>query len=386
MIKILQILEATVGGTRGHVVTLIRHLDSDQFEVEVAAPAIRDGTIDDRSFVDEVLAVSIKVHYVDMCREIRPFSDLKALVKLVKIIRENQYDIVHTHSSKAGFLGRLAAKICGVPVIYTPNGFYFLDDRSSLKGDVFRYLEKFAGYITDCLIAVSESEKEGALDHHIIPKDRIVVIPNGIDVQAFLYDPEARIRIRRELGIGIDTAVIGTVSRYIPQKDPFTLVKTAKIVLTQEPKTHFIWCGEGEMRVETEQLARDLNIHTSFSFLGFRNDVKDIMNTFDIFLLSSVFEGLPYTLLEAMLLGLPVVATDVVGSRDIVIDGKTGLLAKPGDSEVLAKHLIALLRNSKQRQYMGHQGRFHVEDCFDVSQMIVKNEDIYKSIAGNKKQ
>jgi len=380
MIKVLQILEATVGGTRRHLISLIEGLDRSQFVVGVAAPPVRFSTKDDTRFIDDVQQTETSIYYVDMHREIRPFSDLKALIKLVQIIRSEQYDLVHTHSSKAGFLGRFAGKLCGVPVIYTPNGFYFLDSRSSLKGKIFQYLEKFAGTITDCLIAVSESEKQSALDHHIIDEDRIIVIPNGIDVNTFSRDREAGVCIRQELGIGLETAVIGTVSRYIPQKDPLTLIRTASIVLTQEPETVFIWCGEGDMRAETEQLAQDLGIHASFYFLGFREDVIDIMNSFDIFFLSSVFEGLPYTLLESMSLELPVVATDVVGSRDVVIDGKTGFLSSTGNPAILAENLLSLLRSPEQRKLMGQAGRNRVTACFDVSQMVLKNENVYKSL------
>jgi len=379
-IKVLEVLEATVGGTRKHLVSLLQEIDRGKFDVQVAAPEVRHDNVKDTNFTNAVKALGIPIHFIDMCRGINPPADLISLIKLYVLIRQEKYTLVHTHSSKAGFLGRIAAKLNGVPTIYTPHGFYFLDAGSPLKRNIFLWLEKFAGLFTDKLIAVSHGERETTLKNNIVGEDCCVVIPNAIDPVSFTPDPIARERMRAELGFTNKTLIIGTVSRYISQKDPFTLVRTAKLVLDVLPGTRFVWCGEGEMREATEAFARDLGVHNAFSFLGFRQDVKDIMNTFDIFLLSSIFEGLPYTLLEAMALGIPIVATDVVGSRDVIINGENGILVPSKSPTQLAEALIDLLNDPEKRQKMGDKGKSLLHEQYSLKKMVFDTEAVYDEL------
>ena len=169
-------------------------------------------------------------------------------------------------------------------------------------------------------------------------------------------------------------------SRYIPQKDPFTLVRAARIVLEKCPYTYFVWCGEGPLRDETEGMAKELDIHGSFRFLGFRENVIEIINAFDIFMLSSTFEGLPYALLEAMAMKLPVIATNVVGTRDVVVHEETGFLVPPGDPEALAQATIALIKEPTSRLKMGRNARQLVCDHFDVKKMVTDTQNVYKTL------
>jgi glycosyltransferase involved in cell wall biosynthesis len=292
-----------------------------------------------------------------------------------------QYDIVHARSSKGGFIGRIAAKLCGIKTVYTPHGFYFLNSGDRIASKFFLSLEQFAGHLTDCLIAVSDSERKEAVKNRIISEKKIVVIPNGVDSKDFLPDTRVRERVRAELNIAPTAFVVGIVSRYVPQKDPLTLVKAAQLVLTNQPEARFIWCGEGEMQEETKALARKLGIHDAFYFLGFRRDVKDIMNAFDLFALSSIFEGLPNTLLEAMALGLPVVATDVVGSKDVVINGETGVLVPPRQPERLAQGILELLADHQRRQEMGQKGQQAVRNRYSIEKMVADVEKVYQLLA-----
>lgn len=380
-IKVLQLLEAAEGGTRWHLILLASGLDKQHFSVEVAAPAVRKNTIDQRSFEDQVTALGIPFHRVDMVREISPFSDLKSLIKLVKLMRKQQYDLVHAHSSKAGILGRIAAKLTNTPAIYTPNGFYFLGATSSIKTWLFLWIERFAGLITNRLVAVADSEYETAVKRRVIREDKLITIPNAIDVASLNADIDARDRLRKKLDISPDTLVVGTVSRHISQKDPLTLVRAAHLVLQEYPETQFIWCGDGELRQETEALAMQLGIHHQFHFLGFCRQHLDMVNTFDVFLLSSIFEGLPYALLDVMALAIPVVATDVVGTRDIIINGETGLLVESENPEALSQAIIELLQDSDKRYAMGLSGRSLVAEKYDLSIMIQNMEKLYQTVS-----
>ena len=377
-IRVLEVLEATVGGTRKHLVSLLRGLDKQRVEVEVACPSVRYGSIKDTGFVEEVQSLGVPLHFIDMRRGVSPFIDLKGIIQLFQLIYSRQYDIVHVHSSKAGFLGRIAAKLGGIKTVYTPNGFYFLNSDNLIKSKVFLLLEQLAGLLTDSLIAVSDSEREIAVKNRIIADQKVVVIPNAIDPEEFLPDLPVGKRIRAELNISPSTIVVGTVSRYIPQKDPLTFIRAAHLVLASRPQTRFVWCGEGEMREEIEALARQLEIYEAFYFLGFRHDVKDIMNAFDLFVLSSIFEGLPYTLLEVMALGLPVIATHVVGSKDIVVDGETGILVPPQQPERLAQAILELLADQQRRQEMGQRGQQTVHNRYSLKKTVADVEKVYQ--------
>ena len=228
-IRVLKVLEATAGGTRKHLVSLLRGLDRASFDVEVASPLVRDGHTDDTAFVDEVRALGIRVHAVALHRSVRPWSDLKGLVALWRIIRRGRFDVVHLHSSKAGFLGRVAAKAAGAPTVYTPNGFYFLNAEKASTRAFYRVLEQAVGPLTDRLVAVSDSEREAAAAARIA-RGRTEVIPNAIETD-FFPDAAARQRIRADLGYGDDVVVVGTVARFLRQKDPATFVRAAHRVV-----------------------------------------------------------------------------------------------------------------------------------------------------------
>lgn len=379
MIKVLEVLEATVGGTRRHVVSLVAGLDKSHFQVEVAAPSIRQGTIADKDFVDEIKSLGIHIHVINMIREIQLSSDLKALWNLLNLIRREKYNIVHVHSSKAGFLGRIAAKLNGIPTVYTPNGFYFLDSSNCTKKEFYLLLERLAGKLTDKLIAVSSGEGQQAVLRGIVPVQKLTVIPNAINFQDFQPNPDIKQRIKVELGIPASSTIVGTVSRYIAQKNPFSLVQVFAQIHQKLPEVHFIWCGEGEMRAETENLAKELRVFDAISFLGYQENIQAIMNTFDVFLLASLFEGLPYTILEAMALSIPVVATDVVGSRDVVQHETTGILvplSQNQDSE-LAEAVMLLLKDESKRILFGERGQDRIKEKYSLENMVKETENLY---------
>jgi glycosyltransferase involved in cell wall biosynthesis len=379
-IRVLEVLEATVGGTRKHLISILQGIDRKNFHVEVASPKVRYGNVTDTAFYDEIQKLGIPWHEVQMVREVNVVADLKAFVRLNQIIKAGNYDIVHLHSSKAGFLGRLASKLQKAKTVYTPNGFYFLDSKISAKYNFYLFLEQLSGNFTDRLIAVSESEQDIASKNRILPKEKIFLIPNAIDTKLFTADDHARKSVRQELGISSTTPIVGTVSRYISQKDPLTLVKAASLLLSRFPEVRFVWCGEGELRHETEALANSLGVHSAFHFLGFRNDVHRIMNAFDIFVLSSIFEGLPYTILEVMALGIPVVATEVVGNKDVISDRESGLLVPPCSPQHLMQAMSELLVSFELRKSIGDRGRRLVNDTYDVRIMIRNLEKVYQSL------
>ncbi|MEM7200743.1 MAG: glycosyltransferase family 4 protein [Planctomycetota bacterium] len=382
-IKVLEVLEATTAGTAKHLITLLKGVDRSRFEVEVAAPLVRTKWADkgDTRFVEKVKALGFRIHAVDLRSGVNPIADSRGLLALFRLIRRGRYDVVHLHSSKAGFLGRIAAKLNRIKTVYTPNGLYFLNPRRAMARRFFLFLEQFGGVLTDRMIAVSDSERRQIVDHRTVREARVSVIPNALDCDdGFAPDLSARDRIRRELGIPDDVLVLGTASRYCRQKDPHTLIRAAKIMLQRTDKVRFVWCGEGEQRTETEQFAREHGVGEAFHFLGFRHDIQAVMNAFDIFVLSSIYEGLPYVLLEAMLLELPVVATDVTGNRDIV-KTDTGLLVPPQQPQALAEAMLALAEDPARRDAMGKRGAEVVRECYSMPDMVRATQQVYEALA-----
>lgn len=381
-IKVLEVLEATAGGTRKHLISLLRALDRQAFDVEVAGPPVRDGHELDTRFADEVAALGVRLHPVALRRQVRPLSDLKGMIALAKIMRRGRYDVVHLHSSKAGALGRVAAKLNGMKTVYTPNGFYFLNAEGRLARAFYLAAERIAGLLTDHLIAVSESERDATIEARAVPPHKISVIPNAVESDEIAVDDGARRRIRAELGIAPGAKVLGTVSRFIAQKDPLTLVRAFGAVRELDAGVRLVWAGEGgDLEDDTKRLARELGVLDAIHFLGFRHDVQAVMNAFDVFVLSSVFEGLPYALLEAMFLEIPVVATDVVGSRDVVVDGQTGVLVAPGRPEELARAAVGLLGDGERRRRLARAALIRVRERHGIAGMIAKIEALYRSLA-----
>jgi len=377
-INVLQVMEATAGGTKRHLYSLVTAMDKDKFRNVVACPSVRHPAFGDESLVSDLERAGIEVKIVEMKRSISPISDLACLWRLFLLMKGDHYDIVHTHSSKAGFLGRIAAKMAGTKVIlYTPHGLYFLGQRG-LRKRFYLSLERFAGLFTDKLIAVSQSERAEVINNKIIDADKVTVIENGINLRTF--DFETNPDTKQELGLDPNAPIVGTVSRFSMQKDPENLIMAIAQVVQAAPETQFVWCGNGELREGIESLTTKLGLHEHIIFTGFREDVLKIVAQFDICVISSLFEGLPYTILEAMALRKPVVATDVTGSRDVIIDGRTGLLVPPQDPDALAQAILCLIRDREMAREMGNAGRKLVEERFGLDQMVIKTEQLYENL------
>jgi glycosyltransferase involved in cell wall biosynthesis len=380
-LRVLQVMEATIGGTKRHLLALIRGLDRSLFQVEVAAPRVRAAAFDDVSFSDEVREAGVRQLFAPMKREISPASDLACFGRLLALMLRGRYDVVHTHSSKAGFLGRLAARVARVrAVVHTPHGFFFLDQPSPRKRAFYLGLERVAGFATDRLIALSQTELAEAIDNGIVPARKTALIENGIQMPA-PSAPDAISRLRETIAPGA-THVVGTVARFTPQKGPLDFVRMARSLVDSTPGVHLVWCGDGELRGQVEAMARELSVTDRLHLLGYRTDVFDVMAAMDLFTLTSHWEGLPYTVLDAMALEKPVVATAAVGTRDVVQDGVTGLLTPVGDAEAAARAIALLLRDGARAREMGAAGKDLVLRRFSQDAMVKRTGQLYLDLVG----
>lgn len=319
-----------------------------------------------------------------MVREVNPIKDLLCLWRLTSFLRSENVQIVHTHSSKAGIVGRWAARLAGVPVIiHTVHGWGHHDRQHPLVRNFYIWLEKRTLPITDRLIVVSKRDIEKGLQDNIGSPENYTVIRSGIELDRFGHPTVPRSEMRASLGIPEDAPVIGSVTRLSAQKAPLDFVRAMGQVAQVHPETHFVMVGDGPLRPDVEALAVELGIADRLVLTGLRRDVPELLATFDIFVLSSLWEGLPRVLPQAMATALPVVATAIDGNAEIVQDGVNGLLTPPGDPAELAAALLRLLADPELARTMGQAGLAGVAE-FGAERMVEQIADLYRQLLREK--
>ena len=389
-IQVLQVLEAMGGGTTKLLCGLITHLDPNEFEISLAlpppAPYDPKRPLADPGFPDLMREKGFKVETVGLVGgRIAPLADLKATLELYRIMRRNRYDVVHAHSAKGGFAGRLAARLAGVPaLIYTPSGLPFNPFISKHVSLLHLALERFAGLYTDVIIAACESEREEIVRHRLVAESNVMLLPNPFDVTACQPSVLPAVK-RQELGLSIGDAVVGTVARLTRQKGVEFFVGAATLVLKSHPRAQFVLVGDGELRPQVEAQINDLGIASSFHFLGRRADYLDIMATFDVFAMSSLWEGLPYAPLEAMALAKPIVGTDVTGLRDIIQHQVNGILVPAESAQALAQAIVALLEDKGLAVRLGEEGRRSLGQRYDPGRIAAQTGELYKTVLARKR-
>lgn len=373
---VLQLVEATIAGVRRHVQTLAVGLSARGLTVTVACPQRRQQSFGEDEFVNELRRSGIRVVALPLQREVSIRQDTAALKATLDFLRAERFDLVHTHSSKAGFVGRIAARLAGIPAVHTPNSLHFLGQRNSIKRQFYLRVEQVLGRLNARLIAVSPSEQALMRRHHLAPVARIVLIPNGVDLHNLAPTPLDR----AELGVPAGAWLIGTLARLEQQKNPALFLHAAALVARALPDTHFLWCGGGSLQGEATRLAKELGIASRVHFSGYRADALAVLAALDIFWLTSDFEGLPHALLEALALARPVVATDVVGNRDLVTDTVHGRLVARDDAAALARTTLDLLARPSYAAALAARGRQHVIASYATEQMVTRTTRLYQAV------
>jgi glycosyltransferase involved in cell wall biosynthesis len=323
----------------------------------------------------EVRSEGFRVIPVPFVRRLSPLAHLRAFCSLVALLRAERPDLVHAHMPISGFLARLAARIAGVPkVAYTCHGFLFNHAASSLPRRLVSFvMEWTAARVTDVFLTVSEAEARDARRLHIARHAEAV--RNGRDPAVFRPDPAARARIRGELGVPPDRVVIIAVSRLVWHKGYPELAAAMRAVPDAE-----LWVvGErldSDRGADMAALLRAAGLGSRLRMLGYRSDIPALLAAADIFTLPSRFEGLPMSVIEAMLTGLPVVASNVRGPAEQVVDGVTGLSVPPGDAAALGAALGRLVRDLALRRRMGEAGRQRALDCYDEAKVLARTLDL----------
>lgn len=366
-IKVLEMIDQPfLGGGQMNILSLISSLDESRFEVSVCSRG-------DGPFVDEVKKNNIKHFPIPFRKKI----NRKIVQEIVIFLKENRFDILHTHGGVAGLYGRWAAHKSRVPVvIHTLHGIHYLHYRNFFLKYFYVFLERIFSRLTHALVFVSDADREKGTKLRLAAEKKMVVIKNGIDYSVF-ESKIKKVNIQEELGIDSSHPIVGTVARLHRQKGISYLLKAAMKINQAFPGAKILIIGEGPLKKKLEELIHSLGVDQFVLLLGERKDAQQFLAIFDVFVLPSLWEGLPYVLLEAAALAKPVVATDIDGVREMIRNGKTGMLVPSQNSERLAEAVICLLRDENYASVLGEALKKETTRTYTLSRMIREMQDLY---------
>jgi len=324
----------------------------------------------------------------ELGRSLSPLSDLVTVCKLVPTLRRQRPHIVETHTAKAGFVGRLAARLAGVPVVlHVLHGHVFYGYFGRLQTRAYITIERLMARLSDRIITISESQRHDiAHVYRIARANKVLVVPLGFDLNALVEAKQtAKARFRTLCGLSADAPLVGFVGRLTSVKNPALFVHAARRVLEEAPEAHFCVVGDGELRQNVERQVAALGIADRVHLAGWQRDMPAVYAALDVLVLTSLNEGTPVTAIEALAAGVPVVATDVGGVADVVRDKETGLLVPPGDAGALARSVSALLSDTGRGLAMAQAGQQDVLARFGRDRLIADMEELYLSLLEEKR-
>jgi glycosyltransferase involved in cell wall biosynthesis len=314
--------------------------------------------------------------------KVDPATDALIILRLFRLVRSRKFDLVHAHGSKAGFLARVSAAGSGIPVVYSPHGFAFdAGNVSPFVRFIYALVERLsANLLTAQIITVSEAEKRSALARKIGKPELFSTVHSGIEWKQFDLSAD-RHSLRQMLGVPIDAPLIGTVGRLNEQKAPFDFVRLAALLNRSCFDAYFVWVGDGSLMEPARELARQLSVEAKIRFIGLRSDVNSLLRGLDCFVLTSHWEAFPIVVLEAMASQLPVVASDLPGIDEAVMDGFNGYLCPAGDLEAMQAALEKIIGDRDHAAQLGLNGRNRITQFFTRERMILALESVYLEVA-----
>ncbi|MGB8222447.1 MAG: glycosyltransferase family 4 protein [Polyangiales bacterium] len=331
------------------------------------------------------------IHEISIDRKIAPGRNTRSILELSRLMRAKKYDLVHTHAPVASVLGRIAARLAGIErIVYTAHGFYFHENMSRPKYALYHGVETSVARITDRILVQSEEDYDTAVTTGIGSAEKIRYLGNGVDLRRFnrasLNDLTRR-RLRQELGIPDERSpIVGITGRITEEKGFRELAEALSILHADFPEAHLIVIG-GQLSTERDafqddlaRFIRDQGLDSHVTFTGFRSDVDALLGLLDVFVLPSYREGLPRSVLEAMAMELPVVATDIRGCREAVANEVTGLIVPPRDSRALARAIGQILSSPELARRLGRAGRERVATKFDEQFVFARLDACYREL------
>lgn len=352
-------------------------------EVEIACAA--------GDTVAELQELGYTIHAFPIERKIAPLSNLRSIVAMVRLMKHHRYDLVHVHTPVASVLGRVSAKIAGIPrVVYTAHGFYFHDNMPPQKYRFYHQVETISGWLTDKILTQSREDLETAKRTNLCPPDKLSYLGNGIDLYRFSSDrlcSKRQSELKLQLKIPVSAfPVLAMTGRITEEKGYLELINALSILQKDFPSIHLVIIG-GQLESERDafqaklhRLILDRRLESHVTFTGFRSDVPEVLGLVDLFVLPSYREGLPRSILEAMAMSLPVVATDIRGCREAIEDGETGLIVPPRDSEKLAQAVRKILQDSDYQAALGAAALNRAKFLFDEKLVFERLKSVYQEL------
>lgn len=365
------------------VLPIAEHLRArgDEVTLICSDERVREGS----SFVDQLQERGFHVVNVPMSRRIDPVGDVIAIYRFYRHFKTAAVDVLHTQTAKAGMIGRIAARLAGVPVVvYTAHAFAFHDYLPWWRKQLYATLERFGSRLCDVIVVDSDEVKRRGLQFRVAPAEKIRVIPMGVDTERF--SPERRSQLRDEarsaLNIPADAPVIGVVARFVQDKGLDTFVEAAVRILDRHPAAIFLMVGDGPLRSHIQEWLAKRGLTGSFRFSGMQSVVEPYYAAMDVFMLPTLREGFGVAFCEALSMEIPVVATRIAPVTDVAIEGVTGLLAEPHDFVGFAASAERLIESPALRAQMGAAGRRRVSEHFSLNRMVRDHQVLFDSLVG----
>ena len=355
-------------------------LKQDGYDVKLITGPTKNFSAGTKNFLEEFKNDIIVIPWLR--REANLFLDSLSLMKLYLILLKEKFDIVHTHTAKAGALGRVAAYLAGCRrIVHMPHGHNFYGYFSPFISMLVKRLERFLARFTDGFVALSDLEKEDLLKFGIAEDKRIRVVPSGMNLQFKGIDRVEALRKKEELGFRLDERIVGMVSRLEEVKGPEYFIEAAEMVARRTEGVRFLVAGEGSLRRKLENRVKELGLGDTVIFTGWRDDALEIISFLDILVQPSLNEAVGRVLLEAQGLGIPVVATKVGGIAEVVKEDVTGILVPSRDTEELADAICGLLEDEGKMSSMSKSARKWVDEKFSVEMMLKEINSVYKEVS-----
>ena len=368
------ITKLELGGAQEVAMRVVAGLDRRRFRPVLIAGS--GGLLTEEAHALEGVEVCMLPSLV---REIRPLQDVRALWELVGTFRRLRPKIVHTHSSKAGILGRLAAWLAGVPcILHTIHGYGVTPAQPFWQQRLLIALERMVGRVTTHWIAVSQADRRQGIEWGLFTASKVSVVRPGIDPTAFAARMESseRDRLRAMLGVGPDHLLVGTVSCLKPQKSPEDFVRVAALVCERVSAARCVLVGDGALRPRIEAMVQARGLQERVILLGWRRDVAALMKAFDVFILTSQWEGLPCAILEARASRIPIVATRVGGAAEAIVEGIQGTLCPAGDVRAMAERVCQILEDERFRADL-RTGMQELPEEFTIQETVKQYQSLY---------
>jgi glycosyltransferase involved in cell wall biosynthesis len=365
MLKILQIYyEPISSGQSTHVLSLTESLVRRGHQVSVILPERLQQNFDNFSYVGATV-IPLQINKILWKPE--------AIIEFLRLIHQENYQIVHVHSQEAGLVARPLARISGAKsIVYTPQT---INIRRTRWNKVYSFIERILAMITDKVISVNEVDRL-RLIHWDIPSRKVISIPNGIDLHPYIEQPDLSV-LRKILKIETQGPVVMQIGRLSPQKNPIAFLEGANLILRDIPNATFVMVGQGPLKEVLEKRINALELDGRIHIIDHQPNAYQLPAAADVVTLTSLWEGTPYSLLEAMAWSKPVAATNVNGCSEVVLDGKTGFLSPPGDFKLWANNVSQLLGDPDCAKDMGKLGRRHLEELYTLQKMVTKVEELY---------